>query len=256
MKSKIVLLLLASFCLTLCASSQKRIQKSRENDPQYQYNLGAVHLRNNEIDAAIKSFEKSLSIDPRYFVALNGLGLAYSIKGNLPEAARAFQRCVEVSPQFSEARNNLGIIYQEQGYLDKAAEEFNKAMADQNYGSRDLPALNLAKLNLAENKIDEALEFAQKSVEFNPRNAIAQSVVGFLFEKKDRLSEAILSYEKAVKIVPDDVNFNYYLGAAYFKAQDYKKAEEVFLRLSTRALDADTKKEVENYLKMIKDKTK
>lgn len=256
MKSRIALIILVSFSLVFCASSQKKIQKSRENDPQYQYNLGAVHLRNNEIEAAINCFDKSLSLDPRYFVALNGRGLAYSMKSNLEEAARSFQRCLEVAPQFSEARNNLGMVYQEQGYLDKAAEEFNKALADQNYGSRDLPALNLAKLYLTENKPDEALEMALKSVQFNPRNAMAQSTAGFLLEKKDRLSEAVSSYEKAVKIVPDDVNFNYYLGAAYFKAGEYKKAEEVFLRISTKSMDADTKKEVENYLRMIKEKIK
>jgi len=256
MRSRVILILLVSFSLMLCASSQKQIQKSRENDPQYQYNLGAVHLRNNEVDAAIKCFDKSLSLDPRYFVALNARGLAYSMKGNLEEASRSFQKCLEVSPQFSEARNNLGMVYQEKGFLDQASDEFNKAMRDQNYSSRDLPALNLAKLYLAENKIDEALEMAQKSVQFNPRNAIAQSVAGYLFEKKDRLSDAISSYEKAVKIVPDDVNFNYYLGAAYFKAQDYKKAEEALQRISSKALDPDMKKEVENYLKMIKEKTK
>lgn len=256
MRSKIIILILISLSLTFCASSQKRIEQSKEKNPQYQYNLGLYYLNNNELDQAIKYFDKSLSLNPRYFVSFYGRGLAYSMKGNLEESQRSFQKCLEISPQFSEARNALGMVYQELGYLDKAAEEFSKAMADPNYNYKELPAFNLAKLYLTQNKPDQALDYARKSTGFNNRYALGHNLEGFLLEKLDRLPEAIASYEKAVKLVPDEVSFSFNLGAAYFKNEEFRKAEEVFLRILPKTSDADQKAKINDFLKSIKEKSK
>ena len=256
MKSKIVILILLSCCLAFCASAQKRIEQAKEKDPQYQYNLGLYYLNNNELDQAIRYFDKSLSLNPRYFVAFYGRGLAYSMKGNLEESQRSLQKCLEISPPFSEARNALGMVYQELGYLDRAAEEFTRAMADPNYNSKELPAFNLAKLFLTQNKLDQALEMARKSIGFNNRYALGHNLEGFLLEKQDLLPDAIASYEKALKLVPGEVNFSFNLGAAYFKNEEFRKAEEVFSRILPKTTDAEQRAKINEYLKLIKEKSK
>src|SRR4030042_641931 len=69
--------------MATCASSQKKLQQAKEKDPQYQYSMGAVYLNNNNLDEAIRLFNKALSLDPRHFQSLNALGLTYSMKGDL-----------------------------------------------------------------------------------------------------------------------------------------------------------------------------
>jgi len=256
MRPKIAIVILMSFYLTLCASSQKRMEQAKEKDPQYQYNLGLYYLNNSELDQALKHFDRSLALNTRYFVAFYGRGLAYSMKGNLEESRKSFEKCLEISPQFSEARNALGMVYQELGFLDLAREEFTKAMSDLSYNYKELPAFNLAKLYLAQDKLDQALDLAQKSVGFNSRYAMGHNLEGFLLEKLNRLPEAIASYEKAVKLVPEDVNFNFNLGVAYFKNQELRKAEEIFLRILPRTSDSDIKAQINDYLKTIKEKPK
>ena len=66
MKSKTALILLICLNLVVCASSQKKIDKAKENDPEYQYNLGLFYLREGNIEEAIRYINKALTLKPEY----------------------------------------------------------------------------------------------------------------------------------------------------------------------------------------------
>jgi Tfp pilus assembly protein PilF len=254
MRAKAVAVLTICVSLAFCASSQAKNQRAREKDPKYQYNLGLFYLNQNNADEAVKSFVKTLALDTRYFLAWNALGLAHASKGRLVESAKAFQKCLEINPQFTEARNNLGTVYQESGYLDKAEEEFKKALLDVGYQSRESAYHNLARLQVVQGRLDEALDNCHKAIQLKPRFAMAYDLRGIIYEKLNSLGEAIASYEMAVKIVPDEVPFSYHLAVAYFKNGDYDKAKEIFLKISGKVTDAESKETIANYLKQIRDK--
>jgi len=254
MRTKVLAVLSICATLAFCASSQAKIQRNQEKDPKYQYNLGLFYLNQNNVDEAVKYFVKAQSLDTRFYLALNGLGLAHSMKGRLDESVRAYQKCLEINPQFTEAHNNLGAVYQEMKLLDKAEIEFKTTLLDMGYQNRELPYFNLARLYVLQNRLDEALENIEKSIQIKPRLAMAQHLRGFIFEKRNSLGEAIASYEAAVKIVPEDVGFNYDLGVAYFKNGDYARAKEIFLKISGKITDAETKDTINRYLKIINDK--
>ena len=254
MRAKVLAVLSICATLAFCASSQAKIQRNQEKDPNYQYNLGLFYLNQSNVDEAVKYFVKALSLDTRFYLALNGLGLAHSMKGRLDESVKAYQKCLEINPRFTEAHNNLGTVYQEMNLLDKAEGEFKAALLDVGYQNRELPYLNLARLYVLQNRLDEALENVQKSIQIKPRLAMAHNLLGIIFEKRSSLDEAIASYAAAVKIVPEDVLFNYNLGVAYFKNEDYARAKEIFLKISGKVTDAETKDTINRYLKIINDK--
>jgi len=254
MRTKVLAVLSICAILAFCASTQTKVKRNREKDPNYQYNLGLFHLNQNNVDEAVKYFVKAQTLDTRFYLALNALGLAHSMKGRLDESVKAYQKCLEINPRFTEARNNLGTVYQELKLLDKAEGEFKAALLDLGYQNRELPYFNLARLYVLQNRLDEALENVQKSIQIKPRLAMAQHLRGFIFEKRNSLDEAIASYEAAVKIVPEEVGFNYDLGVAYFKNGDYARAKEIFLKISGRVTDAETKDTINRYLKIINDK--
>ena len=254
MKMKIVLVMLACLGLAFCASSQAKLARSRERDPQFQYNLGLFYLNGNSVDEAIRYLNKSLSLNPKYFLAWNALGLAQSMKGNLLEAAAAFQKSLEVNPQFTEARNNLGTIYQELRFVDKAEQEFKKAVGDANYPSRELPYYNLAHLYFLMDRIDEAYENVQRAIQIKKRLAMAHDLKGQILERKGDIGGAIDSYEEAVRLVPNEAGFGFNLGAAYFKNNEFEKAREVLERISPLIKDQETKDKIKEYLDIIKGK--
>jgi len=251
MRAKAIAVVTICASLAFCASSQARQQRAREKDPKYQYNLGLFYLNQNDVENATKYFVKALSLDTGYYLAWNGMGLAHSMRGRLDEAAKAYEKCLEINPQISEAHNNLGTVYQEMKLPDKAEAEFRKALSDLTYQNRELPYFNLARLDVLQNRLDEALENIQKSIQIKPRLAMAYNLQGQIYEKKNAIEDAVSSYEAAVKIVPDDVLFSYNLAVACFKNGEYSRAKELFLKIRGQISDPDTKDTIARYLRLI-----
>lgn len=249
---KALALLLVCLPLTVCASAQKKMEKARDKDPKYQYNLGSFHLNNNELDQAIRSFNRALELDPSLHLAHNGIGLAYSLKGDLAAAAKAFEKCLALSPQFTEARNNLGMTYQEQGYLDKAEDQYKKAIADLTYRTREMPYFNLARLYMAKGLNEAALETVQKALVANSNMVLAYNLKGMILEKLGRLPEAITAYEIAARRVPDEVQFSFNLAVAYFKAGEPDAARTTFETLLPKVTDVALRDQINAYLEKLK----
>jgi Tfp pilus assembly protein PilF len=259
MRAKSVIVLFFSVSLTFCATSQQKLQQSRAKDPKYQYNLGLVYLNQGNldpknIDEAIKYFVKALALDTRYYLAWNAIGLAQSLKGNLAESAKAYEKCLEIHPEFTEAHNNLGTIYQEMNDLPKAEVEFQKALLDATYPNPELPHYNLARLYVLQDRLDLALENVRKAIQAKPRLAMAHNLMGMILEKQNNPDDAVAAYERAVKIVPDDVQFSFNLGAAYLGTGETSKAKDIFLRISPRVTDPGMKKRIDQFLKDIEKK--
>jgi Tfp pilus assembly protein PilF len=254
MRAKTPTVLLLCATLAVCASTQQKAQKAQAKDPKYQYNMGLVYLNQSNIDArnidvAISYFVKALSINTQYYLAWNAIGLAQSLKGNLQESAKAYQKCLEIYPEFTEARNNLGTIYQEMNQLDKAEAEFQRALADLSYQTRELPYYNLARLYLGQNRLDMAYESVQKALQIKPRLAMAHNLKGMILEKQNKPDDALVSYEQAVKIVPEDILFNYNLAVSYYNVKELAKAKSLFLKISPHVVDPEMKVKVSQYLK-------
>jgi len=256
MKKAAILVIALSLSLMGCASSQKKLQMAKEKDPQYQYSMGAVHLNNNNLDEAIRFFNKALSLDPRHHQSMNALGLVYSMKGDLREAERYFHKCLEVAPSFTEAHNNLGMVFQEMGFPDRAEEEFKKVIADPNYGHKELPYYNLARLYSLRQNWDMALFFVDKAVQTNSRYHLGYNLRGYILEVQGKLPAAIESYKQALKLLPSDISYKFSLAAAHFKNNDLREAEEILAEILPLISDPGMKEQAESYLKAIKEKEK
>jgi len=256
MKFKLVLIMALVINLVFCASTKKKIEESRKKSPRYNYSMGSFYLNAGNVDQAINYFNKTLSLDPNYYLALNGLGLAYSMKGKFSESEKYFLKCLAINPSFSEARNNLAMVYQEMGLVDKAEAQFRLAASDKNYNSRELPYYNLARLYFAQDKLEEALGYVEQALQINSSMAMAYNLKGIILEKQNKLDEAIANYEKGIKIIPDDFYLNFNLAVAYFKNKELEKAKTLFEKISPKASDPEMKKKIKDYLKMIKSRKK
>lgn len=251
MKIRTAGILLMCLALAFCASPEKKIQKQREQDPRYQYNLALFHLNNGNPDEAIKYFKKSLSLDAQYHLSYNGLGIAYLMKGEFKQAIDFFQKTLQLNPALSEAHNYMGTAYQELGMLEKAEQEFRTAASDANYKSRELPYYNLARLYFTQNRTKDALFYVQKSIEMNPRLVMAHNLEGVIYEKLNVFDKAIDSYKAGLKLSEEDINLKFNLAVAYFKNKQYDLARERFDEIYSSA-NTGMKAQIDEYLKLIK----
>ncbi len=256
MKAKSIVMLIVCGLLLSCATSQQRLQKKREKDPNYQYNLGIFYINNGEPEMALEHLDRSLSLDPDNTLTFIGKGLAYTMLGKLKEAENNYKKALSLDPGLAEAHNYLGSVYQEMGMLDKAEQEFLKAATDERYHSRELPYYNLARLYLIKEDNEKAFEYIQRSLEFNEKLAMSLNLYALICEKFEKFEAAIDYYKKALKYAPEEINIKFNLAGAYMKNGDYYNAEKVLLEIKPAAEDPELKKNIDNYLKIIKESRK
>ncbi len=262
--SKITAILLICLNLAFCAAPHKKLQKAQEKDPQYQCNMGLFYLNEGNVEEAIRYLNKALALKPDYDNALCSLGLAYSMKQDFKESIKYLQKCLAINPSLTEAHNYLGVAYQEMGLLDEAEREFRIAIMDHNYKSRELPYYNLARIYLTRERLQEALEYLEKSLEINRNFRLAHNLKGVILEMQLKYSDAIESYKNALQnldvkantrsMVAVDfyVNINFNLAVAYFKNNEFGKAREIFEKIRPMATDPDIRVQIEQYLRVLK----
>jgi Tfp pilus assembly protein PilF len=248
---------LAGLAFLISCASLSTSQKKNEKDPRYQYNMGLVYLNSRgadeaTLDRAISHFLKAVSLDAKSYLAYNALGLAYSMKGDLGPAAKSFEKCIDINPSFTEARNNLGSIYEALGFMDKAEAEYKKALVDETYASRQLPFYNLARLAYRQDKWDQALEYIDRALHFDTRMAMAHNLKGLILEKKEDLEGAIASYEKAGRLVPDDMNFKLNLALTLIKADQTGQAREILEIVLQKTENSELRQKASEALKQLK----
>jgi tetratricopeptide (TPR) repeat protein len=92
------------------------------------------------------------------------------------------------------------------------------------------------------------------AIKLNGRLAMAYNLRGLILEAQGKIGEAIESYKQALKLVPDELNFNFNLGAAYFKNNDWLRAGEILEKIAGKVTDPEMRDQLNSYLKAIKEK--
>ncbi len=98
--------------------------------------MGNALVHKGDAGAAIKEYEKALSLKPDYGKARNNLALlhlnlgnALSDKGDLDAAIGQYRQSLSLAPNLSGTHNNLGITLAKRGDMNAAIKEFQDALA-------------------------------------------------------------------------------------------------------------------------------
>lgn len=129
--------------------------------------------------------------------------------GKIPAAIKSFEEAAREGPAFYHAFNNLGILYLRTERYREAEKAFRKALEINPRASQ--PSINLGSL------------FVQEA---DARRTEGAKIYG------DVLDQALDVLERTVKEHPRAAWAHYYLGAAYYKSEFFKEAEETLKKAS------------------------
>ena len=73
-----------------------------------------VHYLMGHLDASVSDIAKTLTLEPRHFGALSGLGLIYMAIGNDDAAVKAFEKALSIDPHLSGPAKNIEDIRRKQ----------------------------------------------------------------------------------------------------------------------------------------------
>ncbi|MFM8394871.1 MAG: FG-GAP-like repeat-containing protein, partial [Acidobacteriota bacterium] len=125
-------------------------------------------------------------------------------------------------------KNNLGVALMEQYKHEEAAAKFREALAGD--GSFTIGRINLALALYFMNDGKSASTEALAALKLAPESPQALYVLGAAY-KKDRLyPEALASFERLLKIDPDDPYTNIQIGQIHSASQQYVVAADYFRR--------------------------
>jgi hypothetical protein len=81
---------------------------------------GAAWLSEGNFEKARARFLEAIAIDPSLPEALNGVGVTYRMRNDLPAALDWYKRALAIDPDFGDAYYNMACVYALQGEKDLA----------------------------------------------------------------------------------------------------------------------------------------
>lgn len=103
-------------------------------DPFYQtpqlpsYNLGRIHEKKGELDAALTEYERTLRFQPSYGAAWYRIGQIMEERNRGDEARNAYGRAIAVSSEMPEAHLRYGVMSYQAGHFESALFSLNRVM--------------------------------------------------------------------------------------------------------------------------------
>ena len=198
-----------------------------------------------QVQAGIKNYQEAIRLDPRFALAWTGLAsahIALTWFGDIParetmaQAKLEAQKALSLDGRLGSAWRVLAFVSH---YLDwdqvSAEKQFRKAL---DLNPREAVAASwFAEFLLDMRRYDEALLYAKKAQDNNPRWLEPVMVAGNIYAFSGNPDLAIPEYQRALEIEPNYGLANHFLGRAYLaKGQTAKAIQQ--LRRSNELLGA------------------
>jgi tetratricopeptide (TPR) repeat protein/TolB-like protein len=185
------------------------------------------------IDSAIASFNRALSLDPNYPQAYAALGEAYwqgyqegqRGKDWIEKASSACEHAVSAAPQLADGHACLGRVYSGTGEYEKAASEFQKATAFD--PTSDDAYRGLAHAYQKLNRPAEAETTYRQAIRLRPQYWAGYSWLGFFYFQQGKYDQAAKMFMEVISLAPDNFRGYSNLGAMYFLEGRYQEAISV-----------------------------
>ena len=198
-----LMLMTGGVTLTACVSVSHGQMKV---DPQAAVNtrtaLAAQYIRSGDLDAAQRSLDTALKIDPRSAEANNMMGVLLQQEGsprNLEKAETYYKRAIFINSDFAQARNNYGVFLTGRKRYKEAIEQFTVAGATLGYDGRASALENLGRTYLALNDPQSAEKAFKQALQANRDSVVSRFELADLFLKKNQIRDASALYNEYLR---------------------------------------------------------
>jgi tetratricopeptide (TPR) repeat protein len=195
---------------------------------------GREHYQKREFDKADVLLREVIEHSDRFADVFDMLGIIAHSRGDLPAAVRYFERAVSLNPAYTEALLNLAVTYNDLGKYDAAREIHAKVRKLGNSGTVQIDPFARGKIanmhaDLGQAYADagvvhEAIEQYQKAVSLCPSFADLRTRLGSLYRDAGDLQNARLQFQAAKDANPRFVLARVLLGVTHYSLGDSSAA--------------------------------
>ena len=194
------LLILILCCFAGCASSPVKgsataVSEGTERPSfgsTYHYSVGVLNLLDDNLDSAIKEYEKALSLDPQSSYLKTELISLYVERGEIQKAVTLSKEYLAEHPNNVNAHLLLGGLYLNRKDYKNAEGEYEKV------------------------------------IELDPTNTFSRVYLGTIYAETKNYKKALKTFQDLIKTSPDHLTGNYYLAKILTDMKRYEEAEQSF----------------------------
>jgi arylsulfatase A-like enzyme/Flp pilus assembly protein TadD len=139
---------------------------------------------------------------------------------------QGFREVLGLEPDNILAQKRIAGLLAQSGRLEESVLEFQRLLRIAKFDTKDWE--NLVSALLLLNRTEEALALTEQALKEFPWYRELHVLRGEALEKSGRLDEALIAYEKAIELRPEDPENHWRHGTVALKAGDKKTAESDF----------------------------
>jgi len=233
--------------------------------------LGEAYRFIGKLDNAEKSFEKVRELNNQKIhddeiegIALNGLGLIYSARGEFIYAIQRFNNYINIRKRQGKldaqavGYNHLGFAYYKKKNFHEAIKCFNEALKiNQNFGKRNAEGDVLGNLGLVYRELkdyEKAIQYHNDARQISRELSDKQSEVkdlgniGLVYHAQGRYKEALKYYEQALQLSQltgnrqDEMDQRLNLADAMRDLKEFERARENYIETEKVAKEIGNEK--------------
>lgn len=195
---------------------------SPPDDAVAHYRRGNTHKDAGEPQAALKSYNRAIELNPAYAHALCNRGVVLASLRRLDEALASYDQALALDPRDSITHYNRGVLLQEQKDWNGALHSY--ALAIQFDPGRFHAHFNRGVVLKELQLWDAALASFDAAIAINSNMAAPHFNRGVMLQQRGHFNAALQSYDKAIALNPGLSQAFFKSGSVYQELKDPDKA--------------------------------
>ncbi|MAM04906.1 MAG: hypothetical protein CMD06_02990 [Flavobacteriales bacterium] len=190
--------------------------------------LGFLFYEINEYQNSVTELTQALLLNSQNAQTYYYLGKSYKALNKMKQALESFSMSIKIAPDFGESHYELGVIFQSILKFENAINSYKKA---KKYIANDMLNYSLGILLYSDEKFQDALSPLREYIINNPYDYEVLAILGDIFKKENRYSEAIDTYIRLLDAFPNELDYYYGIAESYLYLGNYIQAKNYYLKI-------------------------
>ncbi len=222
------------------------VKKSNSKNPRALVGLANIQSQRGLYKQAVGTFHKAIRLEPGYYPAYNDLGLAYKNHKIFKRARACFYGAEKILPNYPLTLLNIARLYEDEEFFhpEEAIKYYNKY--NELWGQTTSTVMSISSIYYRSQKYKKAYESIKK---INPdyfeanlnENLIKRKnkyninyLKGKIELKLKLFDSALNSFEKASKVMPEDLKAKVNIAGLYLMKGQRQIAVEIYSEVLKR----------------------